>query len=225
MTTPNTHRKKLKWAVLTLTALRIDPMMNLLVGLTSVCASLFSPFCSLPSWCPFCSCSSGGLNGHVSSMSPSSRAIFSPLKLRFSYSTHLGEIKSTRGNEYTTSHAWSVLHFWPVWYVATTPIIILLSINPKMIYITNQFLIFLLIHAMSKYCDKMLIRVSLYRKNRKYSWLTVINGKRKEMNYVSKLEKANVEIRVVPIASEGSLLSGETGEASWRRPWPLMFHL
>lgn len=96
--TYNYHQTEQLHASLTLTARRIDPMMNLLAGLFSACSSLLSPSCSpfcpspsfcSPSSCPFCSCSSAGPNGYVISMSPSSRAIFSPLKLGFSYSTHL----------------------------------------------------------------------------------------------------------------------------------------
>lgn len=107
--------KTTEWSELTLTALRTDPIMNLLPGLVSVWASVVSPFCSpfcpSPSFCPFCSSSSGGLKGQVSSMSPSSRAIFSPLKLGFSYSTHLGE-RAMQRHKVTTSNVWYVLQFF-----------------------------------------------------------------------------------------------------------------
>lgn len=70
---------------LTLTALRMDPMTNFLV----LGSLLASPFCV----CPFCSWASSVVSkGLLSvSISPSSRAIFSPLKLGFSYKTHLSE--------------------------------------------------------------------------------------------------------------------------------------
>lgn len=81
---------------LTRTALRMDPMMNRRAGVLSIGSSCVSPPFSLTSFTPF---SSEGLKGQVSSMSPSSRAIFSPLKLGFSYRTHLKgeELRSPTG--------------------------------------------------------------------------------------------------------------------------------
>lgn len=78
---------------LTLTALRMDPMMNF--GADSGFGGSSGPFCT-PSSCPFCWCS-GRPKGHVISMSPSSKANFSPLKFGFSYRTHLETAKRREG--------------------------------------------------------------------------------------------------------------------------------